>query len=113
LPRRPPSLCDHSLSRLGRGVAAQRKGLLRPTRQWELFSYGHGAFILGAAMIFKTLNDYSAFVMENPDHPAHEAVRSRLLKERNKDDARSRAPVTHEARQPRPVAAAAQTELSI
>jgi hypothetical protein len=57
---------------------------------------------MGVAVIFKTLNDYSAFVMENPDHPAHEAVRNRLLKERQEGDAKLRASVRRETRQVRP-----------
>jgi hypothetical protein len=62
-----------------------------------------GSVTEGAAVIFETLNDYSAFIMKNPDHPAHEAVRSRLLKERREIDPRlSRAPIEHEAEQRRP-----------
>jgi hypothetical protein len=54
------------------------------------------------AVIFKTLNDYSAFIMKNPDHPAHEAMRNRLLKERREMDARSRPAIGTEAQQARP-----------
>jgi len=56
---------------------------------------------LGAAVIFKTLNDYSDFIMNNPDHPAHDAVRNRLLKERREKDARSRSEIGSEAQQAR------------
>jgi hypothetical protein len=63
----------------------------------------NGSVTEGAVVIFKTLNDYSAFIMKNPDHPAHEAVRNRLLKERREIDARFlRAPTGHEAKQGRP-----------
>jgi hypothetical protein len=55
-------------------------------------------------VIFKTLNDYSAFVMENPDHPAHDAVRNRLLKERREDGARLQMHFGRQARQVRPAA---------
>jgi hypothetical protein len=64
----------------------------------SLFSYGC-VRSRGAVVIFKTLNDYSAFVMENPDHPAHE--RNRLLKERREDDERL-LPLRREARHLRP-----------
>jgi hypothetical protein len=57
----------------------------------------------GAAVIFRTQNDYSTFIMANTDHPAHEAVQNRLLKERRENDARVRAPVGREAQQVRPV----------
>ena len=55
-------------------------------------------------MIFKTQDDYSAFIMANTDHPAHEAVRNRLLKERRENDARLRTPVAREAQPVRPAA---------
>jgi hypothetical protein len=64
----------------------------------------NGSFTWGSAVILKTLNDYSAFIMKNPDHPAHEAVRNRLLKERRENEARLRAPIGHEAQQVRPAA---------
>jgi hypothetical protein len=56
----------------------------------------------GSAVVFKTLNDYSAFIMKNPDHPAHEAVRNRLMKERRENDASLKAPIGREAQQVRP-----------
>jgi hypothetical protein len=64
----------------------------------------YGAFTRGAAVIFKILNDYSTFAMANLDHPAHEAVRNRLLKGRHGSDARLRAPVRREARRVRSAA---------
>ena len=57
-------------------------------------------------MIFKTLHDYSAFIMRRPDHPAHEAVRNRLLREQRMRDASLQTPVAGEHQQAKPAASA-------
>lgn len=48
-------------------------------------------------MVFKTFAEYQQFILANPDHPAHEAVRTRELKERRENDPRLRATERGEA----------------
>lgn len=43
------------------------------------------------AKIYKTFADYAAHILENPEHPAHHAMRSTYLKEMRERDPRLRA----------------------